>query len=279
MSNVSYKIMSVDGVRFVTVYEGDQVHLVSDETHSNLEEIITAAVSGGNVTDLIDKGRLIQRSFDDIVVGRVAVRGGVVYFDDDPMDGAITKAILKFLDAGEDVTPLVKFMENVMANPQEHSREQFYRWIEYHDFPIDDEGCIVAYKGVRARDGKFESISSGTAFVNGEKHTGYIPNGVGDVVTMPRSEVEHDPGVACHVGLHAGTWSYASSFAQGGVYHVRINPRDVVSVPNDCSSQKVRVCRYEVIGLTATEYAGVRFAYDDDVEDDDVCDCDDCLEY
>lgn len=283
MTNVSYRLIAVDNMRFLTVYQDGVPHTVTDDTHTNLDEIAEAARNKEDVLDLIDRGRVIQRSFDNVVIGRVAVRDGQVFFDDDPMDSAITKAIVKFLDEGEDVTPLVKFMENVMANPQEHSREQFYRWIEHHNFPIDDDGCIVAYKGVQPDgNGGWQSISSGTAFVNGEKHTGNIPNNPGDIVTMPRSEVEHDPGVACHVGLHAGEWSYASDFARGAVFHVKINPRDVVSVPNDSSSQKVRVCRYEVLDATETEYSGVRYdsSYDEPDEDEpDECDCDDCLEY
>lgn len=274
MSKVSYKVVSVDGVRFVTIYGAGEVSLISDETHSNIDDIVAAAQNGEDVLDLVDRGRLIQRKFDDVVFGRVAVRGDVVHFDDDPMHGAVTDAILRFLEEGEDVTPLVKFMENIMANPQEHSREQFYRWIEQHDFPIDDDGCIVAYKGVTTEQ---LSIHSGGAYVDGEFVKGQIPNQVGSVITMGRSEVAHDPSVACHTGLHAGTWEYASSFGHV-VLHVKINPRDVVSVPNDYNSQKVRVCRYEVVGVTTEKHTGSHFApvvdeaYFDEDDDEDFLD-------
>jgi hypothetical protein len=33
---------------------------------------------------------------------------------------------------------------------------------------------------------------------------------------------------------------------------VKINPKDVVSVPSDCNCEKLRTCRYEVVG----EYQG-----------------------
>lgn len=268
MSKASYKIVSVDGVRFVTVYQDGNVYLVSDDTHTNVPDVIEAAQAGEDVADLVDVGRAIQRKFDDIVQGRVAVRGGVVYFDDDPMDGAVAKAIVRFLEEGEDVTPLVRFMENIMANPQEHSREQFYRWIDHHDFPINDDGCIIAYKGVTATR---KSIHSGGAYVDGEWVTGQIPNEQGSVITMGRSDVAHDPNTACHTGLHAGTWDYASSFG-AVVLHVLINPRDVVSVPNDCESQKVRVCRYEVLGVTEGKYSGSRYVPDEAAFDEDDID-------
>ena len=276
---MSYKMTEVDGQRFLTVYEDGDIYVVTDETHTNLDEILAAARDGLGVSDLIDRGRFVERKFADVVVGRVAVRGGNVYFDDDLMDNAVTKAIFRFLDEGEDVAPLVKFMENVMANPQEHSREQFYRWVENHDFPIDDDGCIVAFKGVTA---DHKSVHSGKAFVNGVEHSGQIPNAVGSVITMPRSEVQHDPTVACHTGLHAGTWKYASSFAPV-VMKVKINPRDVVSVPNDSSSQKVRVCRYEVLGFADSDFTGARYRPAEDeygpLDDDEYDDLYDDLAY
>ena len=275
MSKTSYKIASVDGVRFVTVFQDGNIYLVSDDTHTNVDDVISAAQAGEDVADMVDLGRAIQRKFDDVVIGRVAVRDDKVYFDDDPMDGAVTDAILRFLDEGEDVTPLVKFMENVMANPQEHSREQFYRWLDHHQFPIDEDGCIIAYKGVTA---DHKSIHSGGAYVNGEWVQGRIPNEKGSVITMARSSVAHDPNVACHTGLHAGTWEYASSFGEV-VLHVKINPRDVVSVPHDCTSQKVRVCRYEVMDITEGKYSGSRYVPDEADEDEDDLDSDYWNEY
>ena len=268
MSNIAFKIVAVDGVRFATIFQDGDIYLVSDDTHSNLDEIVDAARRGEDVADLIDTGRAIQRKFDDVVLGRVAVRGGVVFFDDDPMDNAVAEAIVRFLKDGEDINPLVKFMENIMANPQEHSREQFYRWIENHEFPIDDDGCIVAYKGVTVDQ---KSLHSGTAFVDGVKVTGQIPNEKGSIITMGRSSVAHDPNTACHTGLHAGTWEYASSFGSK-VLHVKIDPRDVVSVPNDCESQKVRVCRYEVLDVTEGKYGSAHFK---PVPDEAIADEDD----
>jgi hypothetical protein len=48
-----------------------------------------------------------------------------------------------------------------------------------------------------------------------------------------------------------GSEEYATSFGQRTVI-VKVNPRDVVSVPLDCDCQKMRVCEYEV----TADYAG-----------------------
>ena len=272
--SINYKLLESGDDAFLTVYvPGVGPLLASRESHSNFDALVAAAQSGAaDIEVLFDVGRAIEKKFADITNGRVAIRNGAVFFDDDEMDNSITEAILRFHGEGEDFTPLVRFMENVMANPQVESREQFYRWLEHYNFPIDDNGCIVAYKGVASlSDGTYTSISHGSAFVNGVEFNGAIPNAVGDVVSMPRSVVDFDPHTSCSTGLHAGTFEYAQSFSRGAVMHVAINPRDVVSVPHDSSSAKVRVCRYEVIGFAEADYGRSHFAstYVDDDEDDD----------
>jgi hypothetical protein len=90
---------------------------------------------------------------------------------------------------------------------------------------------------------------------------------------MPRSEVEWDPTVGCHRGLHVGTWDYAYGFAQGAVMEVHVNPRDVVSVPTDSDAAKVRCCRYTIVRVIDAPYTAAvvpMYSYDDsyDYEDD-----------
>src|SRR5690606_6818039 len=132
--------------------------------------------------------------------------------------------------------------------PDKRSREQLFTWLQSHEFTITEEGDILGYKGVRLThdENGFTSISTGTAYVDGKMHTGAIPNPIGAVVSMPRAQVQNDPNVACHVGLHVGDWSYASGFAQGAVLEVHVNPRDVVSIPHDSSQRKMRCCKYKV---------------------------------
>ena len=218
---------------------------------------------------------------------RVSIIEDRIFFDGDPLRSIIAEHIVAaYREEGgqrNKLRALVNFLEKVQTNPNEHSREHLYRWAEGAGLTIMADGDFIAYKGVnKAKDGTAVSVSHGTAWVNGEKHTGAIPNRVGDIVTMPRSDVQHDPAVACSTGLHAGTWDYASSFGSGGTLLVKINPRDVVSTPTDCESQKVRVCRYEVLEVAlkkieATTY-GVESDDDYDEEEDDKWYCVDCGE-
>jgi hypothetical protein len=159
-----------------------------------------------------------------------------------------------------DFEPLVKFMDNVMDNPNEHSRTQLYDWLSQRDFTITSDGYIVGYKGVERNGDSYRSVSSGVepvyVEVDGEttRHTGRIPNPIGATVSMDRNLVQHDPSVGCHVGLHVGTYEYAKGWAHGALLEVHVNPRDVVSVPTDCSWAKVRTCRYQVVDVIDSEY-------------------------
>lgn len=249
--------------------ESDEVNLTAfidgemyscTNAHPNYERIRAMCESGDtSVVGLFDVSQTAQERFRRLSE-RVSISNGKIYFDGEEVDNALTQQVVRFINDGvEDFEPLILFFEKVQTNPNPHSREQLYRWLADRDFTINHDGNILAYKGVnKIGDGEsaeYKSISRGRAIVNGEVHNGAIPNPIGAVVEMPRSDVQHDPMVGCHTGLHAGTWNYASGFAQGAVLTVEINPRDVVSVPTDCEDQKMRVCRYTVVEVVEQQIA------------------------
>lgn len=235
-----------------------QMHSATDQ-HPAWDRIIQGVVAEDEaVYRLFDVGAVAAEAFERLS-DRVTISGGNVYFDNEKMDGALEEQISRFVEAGaeEDWQPLIKFYEKVMTNLNQHTREQLYRWLNQQQITITPEGDFIGYKGVKPRKSddnyEWESISQGRAIVDGKIYDGNIPNDVGAVVEMPRNEVQHDPKVGCHTGLHAGTWRYAKDFSQGAVLRVAINPRDVVSVPTDCNDAKLRTCRYTVLEVTDKE--------------------------
>jgi hypothetical protein len=90
---------------------------------------------------------------------------------------------------------------------------------------------------------------------------------------MPRNKVDDNKENGCSYGFHAGSVDYAKNFMDrdGHLMLVEINPADVVSIPTDCQFQKLRTCKYKVVGeyeidLNDPMYAS-RFQTD---QDDDV---------
>lgn len=271
---ITYSLISNENGSNITVFSDGKMLTATDQ-HPNWESIRQGALNNDpSILDLFDVSQTAAARFERLS-DRVTVKNGIVFYDNDPVHNALTEQVVRFIREGvEDFNPLINFFEKIQSNPNEHSREQLFEWLNVHDFTILPNGNFLGYKGVRSvatTDGvKYESISTGTAISDGVEHTGAIPNPIGAVVEMPRSQVQHDPAVGCHTGLHVGTWNYAHDFAQGAVLKIEVDPRDVVSVPTDCGFQKLRTCRYTVLeAITAPVSDALDYDYVDDEDEGD----------
>ena len=203
----------------------------------------------------------------------IEVKDGNLYVFDEPVHSTLATRVLSFLEAGLDCVHLFKFILKLNLNPSKRAVDELYTFLEHRALPITDNGNFLAYKAVR------EDYS--------DKYSGKFINTIDAVLEMPRNKVDDDKNIGCSYGFHAGTVEYAKDFMgrEGHLMIVEINPADVVSIPTDCQFQKLRTCKYKVVGeyeidLTDPLYAS-RFEtdQDDDVDlwgDDEVCS--DCLE-
>lgn len=214
----------------------------------------------GHVLSLIDSGPEAVNKIAQLSE-RVSYDNGRLLFDGDEVETALAEHIVRMVKAGDESWPAyVQFLENLANNPSKKSRKALFEWVKDRGLILTEDGEFIAYKGVNSNENR-TSIHSGGAYVDGQWVSGHIPNRVGSVITMPRSGVDPDRDSACSTGLHAGTSKYARSFGPK-IILVAINPRDVVMVPKDCDSQKLRVCRYTVVeddnteDLTTTTYGG-----------------------
>lgn len=148
-----------------------------------------------------------------------------------------------------EIEGFIKFLYNLEENPSYNSRESLVSFLTAvqdieEQFSITRDGMLIAYKGV---DSELNSIHAGDAKVDGVQYRKKnIPNLPGSRVTFPRNLVDDNVNNGCSQGLHVGTFNYANDFG-ARVVKVKVNPRDVVSVPMDCECQKVRCCEYLVV--------------------------------
>jgi hypothetical protein len=254
LSNVSFHVIRGDGnnsVDNVVALFPDREKQIqqADSKHPHFQTILNGLTNGEDVYDLFDvQGGLVAQLTR--LSDRVSFDGNNILFDGDVQTGPLADHLIRCLNSGvTDYEPVVRFWEKVATNPDKNSREQMFTWLRSHAFTITEDGDILGYKGVVGKsESEFRSSHSGTAYVDGVKIEGQIPNKIGTEVTMPRSMVANDPNVHCHYGLHVGDWSYASTFLSGGtILEVHVNPRDVVSIPNDSSCRKMRCCKYKVV--------------------------------
>lgn len=178
--------------------------------------------------------------------GDVTLRGGVLYYQGEEMNGVLADRILAMVEEGFDVSPMTNFLKNLMRNPSARVVQHLYAFLEHGKNPLTPDGHFLAYKAVRA---DFKDI-----------HSGKFDNSVGAVVEMQRNQVDEDPNRTCSSGLHVCSFDYLEHFshADGHVVVCKINPADVVAIPADYNNTKMRVCRYEVVAEHAGYYEAKR---------------------
>lgn len=209
-----------------------------DKDSPNFKKVLKAVREGDEqkVMEFV----LVENSVKAYVGKDVEIKDGVIFYMGEELRNAITQKIFCLMELDLPVEGMVKFLSNYMKNPSFNSREQLNMFLENKNLPITEDGCFLAYKRVQ---------DDWTDF-----HTGTHLHEVGKVLEMSRTNVDDNPNNHCSHGFHAGAMEYVKDFhpGQGHVVIVKINPKDVVSVPTDCSCQKLRTCRYEVVG----EYTG-----------------------
>lgn len=206
----------------------------------------------------------------------IEVKDGNLYVFGDPIHSTIAKRVISFIEHGLDCVHLFKFILKLNMNPSKRAVDELYTFLEHRALPVTDNGNFLAYKAVRAD--------------YTDKYTGKFLNTIDSVLEMPRNKVDDNKENGCSYGFHAGSVDYAKDFmnADGHLMIVEINPADVVSIPTDCQYQKLRTCKYKVVGeyeidLNDPMYAS-RFQtdQDDDVDvwndegDSDWSDCGNC---
>ena len=201
----------------------------------------------------------IKSAIKEFSDGELSIKDGAVYYYTERLHGAVVDKLLGLLESGMSTSaPFIKFIKNLLDNPSKSSVDELYDFLSYKSLPIDNEGYVIAYKGVAA-DGWSKSGNTQTTVLQGEvNERGQIMNRVGDTVEVMRRCVDDNRNNGCSHGLHVGSFEYAKSWAGGGkLLMVRFNPADAVSVPEDCSCQKLRVSRYEIIEEITKPYYGV----------------------
>ena len=153
------------------------------------------------------------------------------------MHNYAAQKLVSMYEQGFPVEPLCNFITNIMANPSNRAVEDLMKFLEYGNLPITQDGHFLAYKKVR--DDYLDC------------HSASIDNSVGQVVSMPRNEVNDNPNQTCSHGLHFASLEYARSFSGSRMMVVKIDPRDVVAIPVDYNNTKGRCARYEVVSELA----------------------------
>lgn len=234
MSRVSWLITDQN----VTVnYEGE-THIV--KRSDALADRLIKAVKENRLNEIPSLVSAAKR-IETFSKGAFVVQDGRVMVNGVAASEVLSNKIVRFSSEGLPFQPLLKFAENLAANPSFRAVNELYQFLEKNDHPITENGNFIAYKKVRD---DFKDVHSGT-----------FDNSVGRVVEIARNQVDEDATRTCSHGLHVANWDYAHQFYGGGVMlEVEVNPADVVAIPVDYNQSKMRVCRYKVLGVVTAPY-------------------------
>jgi hypothetical protein len=215
----------------ITVVIDSTPHTIS-KTHVTYPQVLEAIKTGDwdRVKDIIEPKKVVL-SFGQ---GNVSVEGEQLFWKGRELHTSLATRMITMLQEGFPIEPMVLFMENLMSNPSKRAVDELYGFLEKNNLPITPDGYFLAYK--RVRDNYFDV------------HSGTMDNSVGKIVEMERNAVDDNKDNTCSSGLHFCSHSYLGHFGGDRVVIVKINPRDVVSIPSDYNDAKGRACRYEVIG-------------------------------
>jgi hypothetical protein len=244
----------------IVVVINNQPHTIS-KTHITYQKVLDAikANDWATVQDVIEPKKVVI----NYGAGNVEVQGDELFWKGLPMHNALTTRMISMLQEGFPVEPLVLFMENLMSNPSKRAVDELYGFLEKNNLPITPDGHFLAYKKVR------ENYM--------DCHSGTFNNSVGMICEMERNQVDDDKDRTCSTGLHFCSQEYLNHFGGEHTMILKINPRDVVSIPSDYNNSKGRCSRYEVIGelgvnpedaFTAAVQAGANTEWDNSFVND-----------
>jgi len=250
----------VTGKDGVTVYiDGTSYTVLS--SNINYEAVINIIKTGGTSEELLDLMDT-KKAITSYCQGNIEIIGGALFYKGQEVRNSLTLKIIQMMEEGFPISSMVNFLENLRGNPSRVAQQELYDFLEAGNLTITPDGHFLAYKSVN-KDYK-------------DYHSRTFDNSIGATCEMARNAVCDDRNITCSHGLHFAQKSYAESFGRGGHLMVlKINPRDVVSIPKDYNNTKGRCSKYTVIAETEYTLNDDKFVakavYDDQIDVAIVC--------
>jgi hypothetical protein len=210
-----------------------------NNAHPNFKKIVAGLRSGLDEDELAG---LIQTNLKKEIAKAVGVEfkeDGMILMDGESVSDALIVRYRFMIENDFPLEGFKLFVQNLAQNPSKNSRKELYGFLEACTLPITEDGHFLAYKRVNRN--------------YTDCHSGTFDNHIGKIVKMPREQVNANRNETCSTGLHVCSRSYLGHYSGDRIVVVKVNPKDVVSVPDDYNNAKMRVCRYEVVSELKNE--------------------------
>jgi len=198
------------------------------------------------MVDLFNRPKLIEKYSD----GNIKVFDGVVTYKNKEVHNYVVDRILDFMEDGLDISPLCKFLDSLMLNPNPDIQIDLFRFLEVNEMAITEDGGFLAYKLTK---------QDGSPYYNDDGCTKYF---VGAKLEMDRNKISTQRTECYGPGYYFGNKGYWNNCfddqnrytGDGRMFIVKLMPEWVVSIPSGEAQTKGRAYKMEVVG----EYESVR---------------------
>tara|TARA_R110000765_G_scaffold28525_7_gene68736 strand:- start:5010 stop:6056 length:1047 start_codon:yes stop_codon:yes gene_type:complete len=190
---------------------------------------------------------LRERLFpEDIITevsnGELVIKDGICLYQDKPVHNVVVSRIFECITNDLPYLNLAAFLECTLKCDSYDVLNELYLFLESNEtMPINADGSFFAYRVVDSNYMSKHANKDGT----------HNRNKVGDVLEMPRNQVNPNRNQTCEGGLHFCSFDYISFYGWSSsdrVMIVKVFPQDVITIPNDYNNAKGRCCKYEVVG-------------------------------
>jgi len=227
----------------IVLHEDSETINISKSTHSDLFKQVSQWIKDGEENKIRENFASIKNQIETYSKGELCLENDTLYdkVTGEQLPVEVARKFKSLKEEGFDYLSFSRFWSKLRQNPSEDSKKDLYAFMQHNDISITELGDIVLEKGiVELGDGRLV-----------DAHTRTFDNSIGMVVEIPRKDVDPDRKKTCSYGLHVGAPKYVRDFYSDKIIVTCIvNPKDVVTVPLDYNNTKMRVCRYQVIGIS-----------------------------
>jgi hypothetical protein len=197
-------------------------------THILFKDIKNAVKSG-------DEKKLKSVLTKKINKNNLEIRENEVLYNGQPLNTVAVKRLFEMKKEGFDTKPLINFLKNCYKNPFPQVVEKLYEFLSTRDMPLTEDGCFIGYKYTNA---DYWDNYTGKTYQ-------FIPNTHVKANKIDLSFCDMSGEECSENGIHVGNFQYSGGY--NTVVYVKINPKDVLSVPVGSGAKKIRVWELDVL--------------------------------
>lgn len=186
----------------------------------------------GGRPDLVENSIITYEKLNSLCDNSFNFEQGLATFEGIKLPTVLRNRVLEIVSRGYDIEPVLNFLYRLIQNPSDHSIVELMDFLTNKSLPLTDNGYFLGFKGVR------------NDYL--DAYTGTIDNSVGQSPRVPADQVDPCRHRECSYGLHVGDITYASNHSDR-LMLVKVDAKDVVTVPTDHNFKKLRCMGYEVI--------------------------------